>query len=284
MEIGVWRVPPGFVPGTDPSVKNEFRKPLSGFKSKHNLEDVQFDATDFLKNEGVSCPPGSEAIYNQSSQCLIVRNTPENLDLIDTLGCEGCRSAGPTNLAIEITALECVIPSTGNGVSTNWPTYSDIKGMPAKHVRLLDRVSSVTRSGQRIAMSHVINPASSKASGDNSPKDPEQASADQTLFQNGESGTKAEVEPAVGPDNITVATNISYRFRNQSAGDATTEVRFTTAFVSWDGYPVVLHVSPVQDQEGKFLVVVGNIRLVNPGGWNIKEIRDRSTKSAKAKK
>ncbi len=284
MEIGVWRVPPGFIPGTDPSDKNGFRKPLRGFKSKHNQEAVQYDATEFLKSMGIAFPPGSEALYNQSLRCLIVRNTPENLDLIDAMGCEGDRAAGPTNVAIEISAFECVIPSEGNAASANWPTYSDIKGLPTKCVKLLDRVSAVTRSGQRIAISHVINPASSKASGDNTPKDPEQAAADQTLFQNGESGTKAEVETVVGPDNNTIDTNISYRFRKQSAGNAASEINFVTSFVSWDDYPTVLHVSPVQNQEGKFLVVVGNIRLVNPGGWNLKALRDEAAKAATGKK
>jgi len=51
--------------------------------------------------------------------------------------------------------------------------------------------------------------------------------------------------------------------------------------VSWDDYPAALHVSPVQDQVGKFIVVVGKIRVVNPGGWNLKALREEAAKATK---
>jgi len=34
-------------------------------------------------------------------------------------------------------------------------------------------------------------------------------------------------------------------------------------------------------QEGKFLVVIGTVRLVNPGGWNVRELRDEAAKATK---
>ena len=42
--------------------------------------------------------------------------------------------------------------------------------------------------------------------------------------------------------------------------------------------------SPVQDHEGKFLVVVANTRLVNPGGLNLKALRDEVAKAMADKK
>lgn len=283
LKIGVWRVPPGFISAANPDEKSGARKPLTGFKSKQNPYAVQYDASEFLKSQGVSQAPGSEAIYDQNSQSMIVRNTQENLDLVDVL-LGGCGGGWALNVAAEISTLECILPKNANSAASNWPTYSDLKRLPGKNVKLLDRVSTVTRSGQRSRLDHVLNPASPPASDGKSATDPEQAAVDPSMFQKGESGTRVEVETTVGPDNNTVDTNISYRFRNQPAGNAASEISFTTSFASWDDYPVVLHVSPVQNQEGKFLVVVGNIRLVNPGGWNLKELRDEAAKVTADKK
>lgn len=284
METRVWRVPPGFVSLPDYSDKNGIRRPVHGFKSKNSPFAAQLDASEFLLAEGIPFPPGSEALYDQSSQCLIVRNTQENLNLVNEMATGVDVATGPENVAIEISALECEMPTAGSETPGNWPAYHSIEALPEKRVKVLDRVSRVTRSGQRISISHVSISASPKNPDGKSPTEPEHPASEQTGFHDGESGTKAEVETVVGPDNNTLSTNINYRFRRPDAGSSTSEIRFETSFASWDDYPVVLHVSPVQNQEGKFLVVVGNIRLVNPGGWNVKALRDEAAKAATDKK
>ena len=40
-------------------------------------------AMDYLKNTGVQFPPGADATFDPGSNKLIVRNTEENLDLVD---------------------------------------------------------------------------------------------------------------------------------------------------------------------------------------------------------
>jgi general secretion pathway protein D len=49
------------------------------------VEDVQNDVTQELKNRGIHFPPGATAVFLPGSSKLVVRNTPEQLDLIANL-------------------------------------------------------------------------------------------------------------------------------------------------------------------------------------------------------
>ncbi|MHA3773578.1 Amuc_1098 family type IV pilus outer membrane protein [Verrucomicrobiota bacterium sgz303538] len=63
------------------------------------------EAKDFLQGQGVAFPPGSSAIYLPSSSKLVVRNTQENLDLIDAI-VEASTSGGPVQVEIESKFVE----------------------------------------------------------------------------------------------------------------------------------------------------------------------------------
>ena len=84
-DIGIWKVPPGFISTADPSDKNGTRAPLPGFKTKENPNALQFDASEFLKSLGLEFPSGSEAVYDQNSSMLVVRNSRENLEIFDSV-------------------------------------------------------------------------------------------------------------------------------------------------------------------------------------------------------
>lgn len=72
-----WRVRPGFVLSTDSLATS-----LSADKTK-------VDAAPFLKSLGLSFPEGSSAHYDSKKGMLVMVNTQENWDLIDTMGCSG---------------------------------------------------------------------------------------------------------------------------------------------------------------------------------------------------
>ncbi|MEI8340138.1 MAG: hypothetical protein WCH43_01220 [Verrucomicrobiota bacterium] len=274
METSVWRVPIQFFSSADPSNKNGLRKPLPGFHSKQNPNSIQYDASEFLKSQGVAFPPGSDAIYDESGGCLIVRNTREQLELISSLWSDGGVTNGPRNVLIDLSTFECDLPVNDNSDAAHRPTYSDLLRLPKKNIKLLDRVNVVTKSGQRSTVNHLKNPASNKPPGTEFEKDFNPKPSESNSFHKGESGTLAEVEPQVGPDDTTIDVNLSYRFRTQSEGNGASEVSFATSVTSWDDYPVVLHVSPVQNHAGKYIVVVMTPQLINSGGWKLKEARE----------
>ncbi len=67
-----------------------------------NTIGARTQAKDFLEQQGVVFPPGSSAVYIPSGSRLIVRNTQEALDLIDTL----VESQSPSQVTIESKFVE----------------------------------------------------------------------------------------------------------------------------------------------------------------------------------
>lgn len=91
-----YRVPPGFITslpagGTDTGVTGE--------------TVARSRAKDFLESQGVQFPPGASANFLASSSRLIVRNTQENLDLVDAL-VESSTGAVPSQVEIESKFIE----------------------------------------------------------------------------------------------------------------------------------------------------------------------------------
>jgi general secretion pathway protein D len=100
---------------TDTLVTKEYRVPpgfISSTPSGGGGADAGFGATagrstakDFLESQGVQFPPGASANFLASSSRLIVRNTQENLDLVDAL-VESSTGAAPSQVEIESKFVE----------------------------------------------------------------------------------------------------------------------------------------------------------------------------------
>jgi general secretion pathway protein D len=104
-----YRVPPGFITriaspsgdmgaGLAPATPTDTTRGGAGITGR-------LDATEFLKSSGVTFPEGSSAVYIAANSRLIVRNTQENLDLIDTL-VTAVAQAGPVQVEIEAKFVE----------------------------------------------------------------------------------------------------------------------------------------------------------------------------------
>lgn len=272
MLVKVYRVPPGFVSEADPSDKAGKRKPLSGFNLIRDSHTV-YDATDFLKSQGVTFPAGSQALYDQEHSYLVVINTTENLDLADVI-LNGEPPGVAAAVDIEISAIECSLPTSKPPPSPGQSSYVEFCKAAGNSMKLLDRVSVLGQSGQRCFVHHIIDPSSTGKAAVDTKKSSDSASS----FALGESGSKVEVEPVIGPDLVTMDFSIVYRFRHKVENQVS-DVEFTTSFAAWDDYPLVLHVSPVPNHEGKFVAVIARARIVNPGGWKLKDVQRESERS-----
>jgi general secretion pathway protein D len=102
-----YKVPPGFIgtvagtAGTDalaPATPADATKGGSAIAGRR-------DAKEFLIAQGVQFPPGASATFIAATSRLIVRNTQENLDLIDTLVASG-GVTGPVQVEIESKFVE----------------------------------------------------------------------------------------------------------------------------------------------------------------------------------
>jgi hypothetical protein len=258
-EMGVWSVPPGFLNSV--SSQDLSRKRLTGFRAKQPPGLSQYDARDFLTALGVEFPPGSEAIFDASAGNLVVRNTRENLELVDIL--TGGPVVVPFNPTVSISTYECALPAYFSTVTALWPSYFKLTESGAE-LTLLDRVSAVTKSGIRTAMNHVNSPISA------TPYRPPGANTSPPSFQKGEWGTIAESEIVVGPDGKTIDANVIYFFRQAGAHNISSDVSLNTSFTTMDGHPVVLSISP-SPRKGRFIIVVANVSLASYRDWGLEK-------------
>ncbi|MCP5534900.1 MAG: hypothetical protein H7A51_01565 [Akkermansiaceae bacterium] len=80
-----FRVPPNFLQSAAVSGKEDNENPFGEDDNDEGKLPTQMSITDFLKQSGVSFPDGASATYTPSNNTLIVRNTADNIDLVDQL-------------------------------------------------------------------------------------------------------------------------------------------------------------------------------------------------------
>ena len=94
-----YRVPPGFITATPTGGGG------GGAGTEFESTAGQSTAKNFLESQGVQFPPGASANFLASSSRLIVRNSQENLDLVDAL-VESSTGAVPSQVEIESKFVE----------------------------------------------------------------------------------------------------------------------------------------------------------------------------------
>jgi general secretion pathway protein D len=114
-----YRVPPGFISGTlnanvsslNAPATTTGRPPANG-TGKDTQETTggrllvnREGAKEFLENQGVAFPPGASANFLPQSSRLIVRNTADNLELVDAI-VEQANVSGPKQVEIEAKFVE----------------------------------------------------------------------------------------------------------------------------------------------------------------------------------
>ncbi len=111
-----YRVPPGFISGTLTGGSGALNQPATAVGGGGTGKDTQEStggrqlvnretAKDFLEAQGVPFPPGSSANFLPQSSRLIVRNTQDNLELVDAL-VEQASVVGPKQVEIEAKFVE----------------------------------------------------------------------------------------------------------------------------------------------------------------------------------
>jgi len=103
-----YRVPPGFIPPSAPDDADAFGAlPIRGGAAARPEPVVRgrVNAQQFLEENGVQFPPGSTARYIAAGSRLVVRNTPDNIDLIENI-VNAAVGVTPTQVEIESKFLE----------------------------------------------------------------------------------------------------------------------------------------------------------------------------------
>ena len=101
-----YKVPPTFIPPKP--LDNTTALPQAGVSaSSNNMARVatRYNAQDYLASQGVLFPTGASANYLSSGSKLVVRNTRDNIDLIDSL-VDAAMGVAPSQVSIETKFLE----------------------------------------------------------------------------------------------------------------------------------------------------------------------------------
>ena len=113
-----YRVPPGFIPAgpvtgaempSPGATRDEVLEPRIGSRT---------NALEYLQSQGVTFPTGAFAQYVPASSELIVRNTPDAIDLIDSL-VDAAIGVQPTQVEIESKFLE-ITQNNVNELGFDW--------------------------------------------------------------------------------------------------------------------------------------------------------------------
>jgi len=249
-----WRVPPGFFPASS-------NAPSSAGKT----EPAQQSPQAYLEASGVIFPEGSFARYNPKANKVVIRNTRENLELVDFLIGGGLICIFP-NSAVDITALDCPTPISSKAANTPWPTLEDIRNLPAGEIKVLSQVSVLVKSGMRISTRQTsFANAKGKLSG-----------SENGNFQPGEFGSKFEVEAVVGPDGLTVDLSYGYQLRRPLSNGTWAELELSGAMVVKENSPRIIHVSPLETK-GRSLVLIADVRMLDFDGTETPPSWEQST-------
>ena len=114
-----YRVPPGFIPAS--SATGTEMAPAPGAPREEVLETrigSRTNALEYLQSQGVTFPSGAFAQYVPASSELIVRNTPDAIDLIDSL-VDAAIGVQPTQVEIESKFLE-ITQNNVNELGFDW--------------------------------------------------------------------------------------------------------------------------------------------------------------------
>jgi hypothetical protein len=263
-EIDSWQVRPDLATAPDLSRKDGQRKPLPGFELKSGARDVRYDASGFVKAAGIDLPPGSEVYYDPASNSVVARSTAKTLDCLEALFV-GYPDLVAANLSVEFSVFECKSGAMAGPEASQPPTYRDLQTLPPGDITCLARVSTYMEANHHASVSQT-QPLTFEDSGATSSTKSESPGDERWSFRPGEGGIKAEIDCVFEPDGATFVTDVHFHFRDPHQ-KLLPEISFATSYTGWEGYPAIVHVSPISGMPERALVVVATANIVNPGGW-----------------
>ncbi len=233
MIVRRFRIPPSFLAGGAASGGSSVDDPFASVAPSEPRFTIQATAQDILRSMGIPFPEGSSANYLAASSDLIVRNTPENIALVEAYVLS-LMDSSPVLVAISVHLVQAPGGVLRRSAQESraladhqriWEALSGEEG-----VRILGSYWLESRSGQRAKIVagrnhayHTEATLTGGASAASAPKGdgakPEAtASASARIDGGGSSmiavqdvghvGTELEVDAVVGPDGVTIDLNV----------------------------------------------------------------------------
>ena len=240
---------------------------------------------EYFENQGILFPPGSEMAMDQSGRFLLVRQTKEQLELIDAIA-SPLVDGVPTQVEVEISAYRC--SSTTLAQIQSAKELADSIKEQGKLLVLLDRVTCVCKSGQDAAATSLNGlefPPSRPIAGatsDATASTPLSPLEEDKPFQPGECGTKVHLQVTVGADGETIDIQLGYRLRlalSNTPKPSMIEMSTRTSFTADDGHSFLVKAASIPSvaksgspSELQNVVIVLRSNLIDAQGRTIRKL------------
>ncbi len=173
---------------------------------------IRATARDILQSFGISFPPGSSANYISSSSTLVVRNTPENIQLVEayvmSVKEEVQKTVGVTVQIVEAEAsvLRRLVEET-RALADHRAAWEELKAHPQTSILTTNWLE--TRSGEQAKIeagrNHVYHTGAEVVAA----KEGAIASQISPVQNTQRVGTIIGVDPVIGADGITIDLRVS---------------------------------------------------------------------------
>lgn len=228
MMVRRFRVPPDFdsmggPAAAAPAAADPFASGAAPVNEPRFVRNVTVE--DILKSQGIPFPTGASANFLRTTNELVVRNLPENLDLVQTFIDE--ISAGVTKLSqftVEIVEADAGLIRRLNREAEALPDHSAAQKaleaeIAAGRARVVKTVWIETKGGQQATCENVVQtqdafefgaraeapPPPAKKEGEPAPAEPAAKATPAPLSVVGEDvaiGCRVEVDPVIGENGI----------------------------------------------------------------------------------
>lgn len=223
MQVRRFRIPPDFFSvGSAPATAAD---PFAGAAADMPSEPRfmrRITVEEILKSQGIPFPEGASANFLQASSELLVRNTPENLDLVEQF-VDSTRLLRPRVLRHTLHIVEAgaallrQVEKDSFGLPDHAAAWKTVQDAAAQgNARIVRSLWLEGKGGQRSRVSNVIEhhyttelslPGPSQPAADDKTKPSPGRSLLGVLSEMMQAGTTWEVDPVIGADARTIEIN-----------------------------------------------------------------------------
>ena len=192
-----------------------------------------------------------------------VRNTRENLDLIDQLSGCGYGYDAPLLLRNELAIISFYLPKDTPGEHSI--KFDDLKKWAGDSWTEISRMKIISKSGQTVTGTLGVGQDSVVKKAD------DQRILSAPTLAPDRKGSSAMFETVVGPDGWTIDARVSFRFRGTVAKtEPPLELTFDGHTTLWDGYPQVLQIFETGPGRPTYALIL-RVTLAMPSSWPMHE-------------
>ena len=242
MSVRRFRVPPDFLSTGDSTAGSAPIDPFAPPKASDSKQKPRKTAQEILRDQGIPFPPGSSANFYEQSSELVVWNTQDALDLVETFCCNCDDKPRLLSFSLHIVQADALLlrklDRETSGLADHTAAWKEVEDAVVKGSAKIVRSAWIeTKSGQPTSTESIVEFRQLESDADESPTTetqvqstpggkPKSAIPVVTSRPTGEAtshehkitsvirpcGLRLDLEPTVGADGRTIDLNLSFGY------------------------------------------------------------------------